>query len=219
MQKREVRQHAERLGLPNRARKDSQGICFLGKLKFDEFIAHYLGKAPGDVRCRVTKESLGTHRGLWYHTVGQRKGIGLLLKAGVVNKGPWYVSAKDPVANVLYVTNDLDTVEKPRREFSVEGLNWINGCPFGSYESVNSKGEVGEMLMDVRLRHGPAIASGRVREVVNGDTRELWVVLDEKDKGIAPGQFAAFYEKGGKVCLGAGVISGTSQDDPVGLEL
>ena len=66
LQKSEVRAHAERLQLPNRKRKDSQGICFLGKLKFNEFISHYLGDSPGDIREQPGGESMGTHRGLWY---------------------------------------------------------------------------------------------------------------------------------------------------------
>lgn len=74
LQKHEVRQLAERFNLPTKHRKDSQGICFLGKLKFDDFIAHYLGSQPGPIRSYQTGEVIGEHKGLWFHTIGQRKG-------------------------------------------------------------------------------------------------------------------------------------------------
>ena len=118
----------------------NQGICFLGKLKFDDFLRHYLGEAPGTVIDRETGEHIGEHRGLWFHTIGQRKGVGPGLKPGFVNLGPWYVSGKDMVGNVLEVTNNRDAIDEPRESFQV----WLVGCSFlfccfwFSYGSVNS---------------------------------------------------------------------------------
>ena len=78
-QKTEVRALAQEFDLPNKHRPDSQGLCFLGKVKFDEFLAAYLGERPGNIIDARTGEVLGRHHGVWYHTVGQRKGIGKVL--------------------------------------------------------------------------------------------------------------------------------------------
>ena len=70
---------------------------------------------------RETGETIGKHRGLWFHTIGQRKGVGPGLNPGYVNLGPWYVSDKDLVANVLEVTNHRDAIEGPRESFQASG--------------------------------------------------------------------------------------------------
>jgi tRNA (5-methylaminomethyl-2-thiouridylate)-methyltransferase len=88
-QKSEVRELATRFQLPNRNRPDSQGLCFLGKVRFDDFIASYLGKRPGDVIDALNGVVIGRHNGLWYHTVGQRKGIGKVLSPLATARGPW----------------------------------------------------------------------------------------------------------------------------------
>ena len=211
LQKAEVRQLAESFGLVTENRKDSQGICFLGKLKFDDFIKHYLGEAPGPIRDYRSEKVLGEHRGLWFHTIGQRKGVGTMLGPGVVNDGPWYVCAKDPETNSLYITNDLQVVDKPRKEFIVDRINWI--LPKRGLEVLADGRPV-----DIRLRHGPSMArgvltrdAGYLLPLSEGISAErIKVCLEERDKGIAPGQFAAFYRDG--ICLGAGVISETGVD-------
>jgi tRNA-5-taurinomethyluridine 2-sulfurtransferase len=91
LQKQQVRELAMELRLANRARPDSQGLCFLGKLKFDDFLESYLGERPGPIVDAGTGERLGQHRGVWYHTVGQRKGIGRYLHPKATSRGPWYV--------------------------------------------------------------------------------------------------------------------------------
>lgn len=108
--KSQVRVLAEQFNLPTKARKDSQGICFLGQLKFDDFIEFYLGKQPGEIRDYLTNEVIGEHNGLWFHTIGQRKGLGLLLFPGTIHMGPWFVASKDPTKNLLFVTNQLEVI-------------------------------------------------------------------------------------------------------------
>jgi len=219
MQKPQVREAAERHLLPSRARRDSQGICFLGKLKFDDFISHYLGEQPGPIKDYRSDRLLGEHRGLWYHTIGQRKGIGEQLVPGVVNAGPWFVAAKDAATNTVYITNDLSLIDRPRKEFTVDSLNWIMGLPVG----LEPGGE--GLTLDIRLRHGPSLARGRVYPQSHGEGGALTscrVVLEQRDKGLAPGQFAAFYAPApassplqgwAGVCIGAGVIAETARDE------
>merc|ERR1719174_3657027 len=98
----EVRSLAQNFDLANKDRRDSQGICFLGKVNFDEFIEKHLGTMEGPLIEDETKEVLGTHRGYWFHTIGQRKGIGL-------SHGPWYVSSKDIEQNVVYISRNYDS--------------------------------------------------------------------------------------------------------------
>lgn len=82
--KREVREIADAAGLPSAKRKDSQGICFLGKINYNDFVRRFLGEREGVIVELETGKKLGTHHGYWFHTIGQRKGLGL-------SGGPWFV--------------------------------------------------------------------------------------------------------------------------------
>lgn len=84
----QIRELAKQYDLPTQARKDSQGICFLGKLKWDDFLRHYLGNDPGEVRELDTGACIGEHNGLYYHTIGQRRGIGSVLNPREVRREP-----------------------------------------------------------------------------------------------------------------------------------
>ena len=84
MMKEEVREIAEREHLAPAHRRDSQGICFLGKINYNDYIRRYLGELPGDVVELETGKKIGQHKGHWFHTIGQRKGMGL-------GGGPWFV--------------------------------------------------------------------------------------------------------------------------------
>ena len=83
---------------PNDKRKDSQGICFLGKIKFREFLKYHLGEKKGVIVNADSHQAIGTHQGQWFYTIGQRHGLGL-------SGGPWYVVGKDVRANVVYISN------------------------------------------------------------------------------------------------------------------
>lgn len=176
LQKSEVRRLAETFDLPTKHRRDSQGICFLGKLKFDDFIEHYLGQHPGVIRSVDTGQELGQHRGLWFHTLGQRKGLGTLMKSGTVNYGPWYVCAKDMRSNTLFVSN-VTHARSDNPTYVVEEVNWINGMPrelFGEEASACAPGtpqaQVAEKVTGtgsglhvyMKLRHSPTLVEGYI---------------------------------------------------------
>lgn len=186
LSKSDVRRAAAELGLPNRARRDSQGICFLGKVKYSEFVRHHLGERPGDVVEKTTGKVLGRHRGYWFYTIGQRQGLGL-------SHGPWFVAGKDVERNVVYVAHADDLESASRSELKVGRLHWIGGAP-----------ERRNLL--VRLRHGRTLYAAEVDRDVDGVVDRVRVRLGERDAGIAPGQFAVFYD--GEVCLGGGTIVG-----------
>lgn len=184
MQKREVRELATKYGLPNRERKDSQGICFLGKIRYPEFIRHYLGERPGKIIERVSGRVLGEHRGYWFHTIGQRQGLGL-------GNGPWYVVEKDVEKNIIYVAHGEDRSARERRRFTVCDPSWIAQVPTsGRYE--------------IKLRHGPELLPCSMEWI---DERRMRVETDRPDEGIAPGQFTVFYR--GDECLGGARIEGS----------
>ena len=181
LHKDEVRQLAREHDLPNRDRKDSQGICFLGKIRYPEFVRHHLGERAGELVELETGRTLAEHRGFWFYTIGQRKGIGL---AG----GPWYVVKKDVTANRVYVSHSDHYLDHARSQFTAGQVNWIAGGP----ERLN---------LQAKVRHGPRLADCRLRPLEDG----RWeVTLTEPDQGIASGQSVVFYDR--EYCLGGGVI-------------
>jgi tRNA-5-taurinomethyluridine 2-sulfurtransferase len=180
--KQEVRELAEEYDLPNKQRKDSQGICFLGKIKFSDFIKHHLGTKKGNFVEFETGKKIGEHEGFWYYTIGQRKGMRL-------SDGPWYVVAKDPDKNIIYISNRYFDTEKARNEFKVTDFNWISG----------QKPEKTDL--EVKIRHGKELYKCHVEFL---DDNNAVVKLEGRDQGLAPGQFAVFYDA--DICLGCGVI-------------
>ena len=197
-EKSRVRELAEEFDLPNKNRPDSQGLCFLGKVKFDEFLAEYLGTEPGDIIDADTKEIIGRHRGIWYHTVGQRKGIGKVLHPLATSRGPWYVVAKDTSKRLIIASNryDEEKFESTRKEFSVEDIQWITNTPPVDLHS--------GVRLTMKIRHGPTIVDGVLSVDAYNDLVGR-ITLDKKDGGLAPGQFVVFYS--GTECLGSAVIS------------
>lgn len=178
--KRQVRELAEKYNLPNMIRKDSQGICFLGKIKFNDFIKHHLGEIEGDIIDVDSNKVLGKHKGYYYYTIGQRSGLRL-------GGGPWYVVQKDIKNNIVYISRE-NLVNRARSEFKVGKFNWISGeKPLdGNYRA--------------KIRHGENYYECNLMF----DNDQAMVRLNKEDRGIAPGQFAVFYKD--DVCLGASVI-------------
>ena len=176
-----VRELAEKSDLPNKTRKDSQGICFLGQIRFAEFIKHHLGVKKGEIIDIASGKVMGVHNGYYYYTIGQRSGLGL-------GGGPWYVVKKDIEENKIFISHE-NTAIRERLQFETGKFNWINECPS---EGNNYK---------VKIRHGVNFYECNLD--FKGKDKAL-VTLNRPDKGIAPGQFAVFYDE--EVCLGGGVI-------------
>ena len=179
--KAKVRELAETYHLPTKDRKDSQGICFLGKIKYNEFIKFNLGEKTGDIIEWESGKILGHHQGAWYHTIGQRQGLRL-------GGGPWFVVKKDMEQNIVYVTHQDHLAQQARSTFEVGSLHWIADPP-------------AKTNLQTKLRHGPAMYACRIAAQ---EEDRLSVTLDQADPGVAPGQFAVFYD--GDECLGAGTI-------------
>lgn len=180
----EVRELAKKYDLPNKDRKDSQGICFLGKLKFTDFVRAHVGDQEGNLVEFESDKVLGKHQGFWYYTIGQRRGSGL-------GGGPWYVVAKDPAQNIVYISNQYFDEHKKRDSFTASGFNWLSGKPI-NFDNLT-----------VKIRHGENFY-GCTLEWLEADKARI--MLDGQDQGIAPGQFAVFYQ--GAICLGCAPIDG-----------
>ena len=192
--KSEVRKLAAEADLPNAVRKDSQGICFLGKINYNDFLERQLGTKPGPVIELETGKKIGTHKGYWFYTIGQRKGLGL-------GGGPWYVVRKNVKDNVVFVSNGYDTRAQYGREIPVEEIHWITRDPFQT-ETPDETEPVLEVSF--KTRHSPEFYQGRVKKTPEGG----YIVESDTDiQGIAPGQFAILYSPDRSLCLGSGMIS------------
>ena len=189
MPKARVREIAIETHLPNALRKDSQGICFLGKINYNDFIRRHLGEKPGAIIEIETGRKLGEHRGYWFHTIGQRKGLGL-------SGGPWFVVRKNIHDNVIYVSRGYDTEKQYGRELRLTEMQFITADPWGD--------ECTAVPIRFKNRHAPAFTEATITRLDDGD---YVIESAERVQGIAPGQFGVIYTPDAKICLGSGIIT------------
>jgi len=185
--KSEVRKIAADNKLPSAQRKDSQGICFLGKVNYNHFIERYLGKKEGLIVELETGNIIGRHQGFWFHTIGQRKGLGL-------SGGPWFVIKKDVNRNIVYVSKGYNTRHQYGNVVNLQGFSFITKDPWGDFE--------GEKEITFKIRHTPEFTRGHISK--KGD---LYTISSELPvQGIAAGQFGVVYDLESRICLGSGMI-------------
>ena len=192
LMKEEVRQIAEQEHLVNAKRKDSQGICFLGKINYNDYIRRYLGEQPGDIVELATGKRIGEHRGLWFHTIGQRKGLGM-------GGGPWFVVKKDMERNILYVAHGYDPASAYCSSFAVRDFHFLT--PTSLPREITFK-----------IRHTPDFFHATVEEVVDGAHQgeggpQLLIRSSRPIHGVAPGQFCVVYDSEHRRCYGSGEIA------------
>ncbi len=184
MMKSEVRAIAARAALPSADRKDSQGICFLGKINYNDFLRRYLGEREGKIVELETGRVLGTHRGYWFHTIGQRKGLYL-------SGGPWFVVKKDIEANVLYVSQGYEPAAAHGREMRLAGFHWLSA-------------ELPLTDVKFKIRHTPEFHQGHLTHL-GGDM--VLLQSDEPIQGIAAGQYATIYDNDAYLVVATGMIA------------
>ncbi len=185
MKKADVRRLALEAGLPNHAKKDSTGICFIGERPFREFLNRYLPKAPG----RMVDEkgrTVGEHIGLAFYTIGQRKGIGLGGPGG-----PWYVAEKRLKENELVVVRGHEHPLLLKRTLQAGEPSWIAGTPPSAPSSHSAK-----------TRYRQADAPCTLTRAVES---EIKVEFPAPQWAVTPGQSVVLYD--GEVCLGGGIIT------------
>ena len=184
MMKEEVREIAEREHLAPAHRRDSQGICFLGKINYNDYIRRYLGELPGDVIELETGKKIGQHKGHWFHTIGQRKGMGL-------GGGPWFVIKKDTEQNIIYVSHGYDPETAYKQDFPIRDFHSING-------------QLPPTDITLKIRHTPEYLPARLEAM--GDGR-YEVHAAAPIHGVAPGQFCVVYDAQHHRCYGSGEIT------------
>jgi len=190
LRKAEVRALAREAGLPNHAKKDSTGICFIGERPFRDFLSRYLPREPGPI-ATPDGRVVGQHQGLMFYTLGQRQGLGI----GGRRDGdgtPWYVAAKDPATNTLMVVQGRDDARLFSRSLRALDASWIDGSP--------PSGE--EVAFGAKTRYRQADAPCTL--AVEGP-HDFRLDFGEPQWAVTPGQSAVLYR--GEVCLGGGVIA------------
>jgi tRNA-specific 2-thiouridylase len=191
LQKTEVRAIAARIGLPNAAKRDSTGICFIGERPFREFLNRYLPSQPGPMKT-PTGRTVGQHQGLAFYTLGQRKGLGLGGdRAG--DGSPWYVVEKNLDTNTLVVDQGHDHPGLLSKTLHAIDASWIAESPPPS-----------DLRHAAKTRYRQADAACQLQ--ASADAFDLQ--FDEPQWAITPGQSAVLYD--GPVCLGGGVIAAKS---------
>ncbi len=183
-----VRAIAEDLGLATAKKKDSTGICFIGERKFKDFLARYLPAQAGDIKT-VDGQVIGRHDGLMYHTLGQRKGLGIGGVKGA-SENAWYVVEKDLVNNVLIVAQGQDNFALLSSGLIASQLHWVDRQPIREKRRCTVKTRYRQADIDC------------VIEPLDDET--IRVIFDEPQIAVTPGQSAVFYQ--GEVCLGGGII-------------
>lgn len=177
----EVRSLAETFNLPTAKKKDSQGICFVGKVGIKEFLQQYIETIPGAIINQAGQE-IGEHDGAIFYTIGQRHGL------NVGGGLPYYVVGKDMAKNQVFVTTDLNDDRLWRNELKLADIHWINGAPDLSKNYY------------VRTRYRAALVKCQLKQVGS----DLEVILDGQVRAITPGQSAVIYDE--DLVLGGGIV-------------
>lgn len=180
LMKKEVRKLAREQGLATAEKKDSTGICFIGKRDFKPFLSQFLGTKPGHFET-LSGEVVGQHEGAFFYTLGQRKGMGLGGEGDA-----WYVVGKDLKRNAVIVERGADHPALFRKEVRAQKLAWVAEEP--SYPL-------------------KCTAKVRYRQKDTPCTLDAFgkAVFEEPQRAATPGQSIVFYS--GDLCLGGGIIS------------
>ncbi len=196
LMKSEVRQIAAEAHLPSATRKDSQGICFLGKINYNDFLRRYLGEREGKIVELETGKILGKHQGYWFHTIGQRKGLFL-------SGGPWFVVKKDIAENVLYVSQGYDPATQYATSFNLDGFYYLSSDIFGDYGDY-AGGHSRSIDVKFKIRHTPDFAQGHLSRLADGTYH---IESDRRIQGVAAGQYCIIYDNDAHLVVASGMIS------------
>jgi tRNA U34 2-thiouridine synthase MnmA/TrmU len=179
----EVREQARKLGLATAEKKDSQGICFVGKIGIKDFLQNYVDARPGDIIDKKTGHVLGQHGGAIFYTIGQRHG--LHVGGGL----PFYVVGKDMDRNEVYITTDLNDENLWRKDLELTQLHWINGVPQK------------DTVYQVRTRYRAPLINCRIEHLADDS---LKLVMHDAERAITAGQSAVLYD--GDRVVGGGIV-------------
>lgn len=178
----EVRELAKKFGLVTATKKESMGICFVGKVGIKEFLLHELGpQKSGDI-IDQNGQKIGTHDGAIFYTIGQRHGL------DVGGGFPYYVTNKDMKKNVVYVTTDISDERLWHKELKLADVHWINDAPTSGAK------------LQIRTRHRAPLIDCEI--TYKNDV--CLITLKDEIRALTPGQSAVLYDD--EVVLGGGII-------------
>ena len=184
----EVRKLALDQSIPVATKKDSTGVCFIGERHFKEFLKNYIPAQKGIIVDIDSKAVVGEHEGVYYYTIGQRKGLGIGGSKSLGND-KWFVVKKDVKQNILYVSAGEDNHHLLADQVTVRSLNWIHKPPV-----------IGDTYL-ARFRHRQSLLPVKIHALTD-DT--LTLVFPDSYKALTPGQAAVLYDD--EVCLGGGLV-------------
>jgi tRNA-uridine 2-sulfurtransferase len=185
--KSEVRERARRAGLAVHDKPDSTGICFIGEQPFAQFLERFIEPRPGPIET-LEGQVLGQHRGLHFHTLGQRAGLAIGGARGRAAE-PWYVAQKDQPRNALIVVQRGEQHRLEAAELDTAPVNWLGPQRTGTFPA------------QIRLRHRQPLQAANVSVRPDGGAR---IEFEQPQRAATPGQFAVIYQQGR--CLGGGAI-------------
>jgi tRNA-specific 2-thiouridylase len=178
----EVREMAKARGLFTAGKKDSQGICFVGKIGIRDFLSQYVTQTPGDIIDKKTGKKLGMHDGAIFYTLGQRHGLDI--GGGL----PYYVVGKDMDKNEVYVTTDLADSTLWKEIITLSEVHWINAAPKeGTYK--------------IRVRHRAPL----VEATLTFSDNKVLLTLADPERAVTAGQSVVIYD--GDICIGGGIVA------------
>lgn len=178
----QVREMAAERGLSTAGKKDSQGICFVGKVGIREFLSQYVQQTPGKIIDKQSGAVLGHHDGAIFYTLGQRHGL------DVGGGLPYYVVGKDMDKNEVYVTTDLNDTNLWKTEVALHSIHWIGTTPLGG-------------TYDIRIRHRAPL----IRAELTFTDLGVALKLHDQQRAVAAGQSIVVYD--GQTCLGGGIVT------------
>jgi tRNA-specific 2-thiouridylase len=177
-----VREMAKARGLFTAGKKDSQGICFVGKVGIREFLSQYVEQKPGKIIDKINGKVLGRHDGAIFYTLGQRHG--LELGGGL----PYYVVGKSMGKNEVYVTTDLNDGTLWKETVDLQSVHWINSAP--------NEGD-----FTIRVRHRAPLVAAHL----SFSGSNVTLALTDPERAVAAGQSVVIYD--GDICLGGGIVA------------
>ncbi len=180
----QVRAMAKKSGLSTAEKKDSQGLCFVGKISFADFLRKIIPKKEGEIRLLPDNKIVGRHDGAQFYTIGQRHGL------KIAGKFPYYVVAKDPKKNIIFVATQKNESDFYQKEVITDNVNWING----KVPDLNK-------IYLARIRYRQPLQKCRLK--VSGF--KLQVIFEKPQRAVTSGQSLVLYD--GPVILGGGIIA------------
>lgn len=183
LNKADVRALAKKHNLPNHDKKDSTGICFIGKRNFKDFVSRYIPMQEGVIK-DLDGNILGKHQGVFYYTIGQRKGL------GVGGEGDaWFVADKDVKNNVLFIAQGHNHPSLLSKGVIADTMTWVN--PTHEFPL--------KCFCKIRYRQKEVPC-----QVIKNDNQNFEIIFEEEQRAVTPGQSIVFYDK--NICLGGGFI-------------